>query len=202
MKQWIQVHKATIKRLLDLVGYDHRLWQRCVMYDRCFELLRRLGPERMDALEISAGPAWRALPFKSFTEANYPAFDVCKAPLPQRFDVIIADQIFEHLLWPDRAARHVLEMLRPGGYFLVTTPFMIRIHREPEDVTRWSETGLRSLLVGAGFCAEGLHTDAWGNRACVKANLGKWARRGWFGSLQNEPDFPVAVWALARKSPA
>lgn len=202
MKAWVRRKKPMLKRMLDLVGYDHRLWARVVMYERCFELLRRLGPERMDALEISAGPAWRELPFRSFTEANYPQFDVCKAPLPQRFDLVIADQIFEHLLWPDRAARHVLEMLRPGGWFLVTTPFMIRIHREPEDVTRWSETGLRNLLVVSGFSEEGLHIDAWGNRACVKANLGRWARRGWFGSLENEPDFPVAVWALARRPSA
>lgn len=199
MRRWIQQHKAGIKRLLDLVGYDHRLWARCVMYDRCFDMLRALGPQSMDALEVSAGPAWRELPFRSYAEANYPQFDICTTILDRRYDLIIADQIFEHLLWPDRAARNVLAMLRPGGRFLITTPFLIRVHREPNDCTRWTQTGLRNFLVGNGFSDEGLITDSWGNRACVKANLGKWVRRGWFGSLRNEEDYPVAVWALAQK---
>jgi SAM-dependent methyltransferase len=199
---WIQRHKQQIKRFLSLIGYDHRLWARCVMYDRCFEMLRSLRPEALDVLEISAGPVWRELGFKSFTEANYPQFDICRDALERKFDLIIADQIFEHVLWPYRAARNVHAMLKPSGHFLITTPFLIRVHREPADCTRWTEAGLANFLSECGFSAADIRTDAWGNRACVKANFGKWARRGWFGSLRNEPDFPVAVWALAKKSPA
>jgi hypothetical protein len=40
--------------------------------------------------------------------------------------------------------------------------------------------------------------DSWGNRACLKANLLSWRKRGPFGSLENEPDFPVVVWGFAR----
>jgi hypothetical protein len=32
----------------------------------------------------------------------------------------------------------------------------------------------------------------------VKANFHRWRKRGFFGSLSNEPDFPVMVWALAQ----
>ena len=169
------------------------------MYDHCFAMLRELRPQGLDALEISAGTAWRHLGFRSFTEANYPQFDICRDVLDQRFDLIIADQVFEHLLWPYRAARNVHTMLKPGGCFLVTVPFLIRIHREPEDCTRWTETGLRHFLAECGFPLQTTRTASWGNRACVMANFRHWSRRGWFGSLRNEPDFPVAVWALARK---
>jgi SAM-dependent methyltransferase len=200
LQRWLQDNKAAIKRVLDAVGYDHRLWARVVMYEQCFALLRGLGPERLDALEISAGPEWRTLGFRTFTTSQYPDFDVCSDVLAERFDVVIADQIFEHVLWPARAARNVHAMLRPGGHFLVTVPFMIRMHREPQDCTRWSETGLRHFLAECGFPLERIRTGAWGNRACVKANFGRWARRGWFGSLENEPDFPVAVWALAQRA--
>jgi hypothetical protein len=44
-------------------------------------------------------------------------------------------------------------------------------------------------------------TDAWGNRSCVKANFLTWRKRGFLGSLANEEDFPVMVWAFARKEP-
>lgn len=90
-------------------------------------------------------------------------------------------------------------MLKPGGYFLVTTPFLIKVHPVPHDCTRWTETGIKYFLHEGGFPMEDTVTGSWGNRACVKANFKRWARRGWFGSLKNEPDFPVSVWALARK---
>lgn len=200
LDRFLQSHEGRIKSLLGAVGYDHRHWTRPVMYERCRELLLGLKPETLDALEISAGKFFQTIGFRSFREANYPEYDVCERALDQRFDVVIADQVFEHLLWPYRAARNVHAMLRPGGHFLVTTPFLIRVHDIPFDCTRWTETGLRHFLIECGFDPEGIVTGSWGNRACVKANLRTWARRGWFGSLRNEPAFPVAVWALARKA--
>lgn len=199
VKRWLQRHKEPVKRMLGVIGYDHRLWARCAMYESCFAMLRELDPETLDVLEISAGPVWRELNFKSFNEANYPQFDICSQVLERRFDLVIADQVFEHLLWPYRAARNVYAMLRPNGRFLITVPFLVRVHREPHDCTRWTEIGLRHFLAECGFALEGIRTGSWGNRACVRANFKTWARRGWFGSLTNEPDFPVAVWALATK---
>jgi len=200
LEQWMDRHKTTIKRMLDVVGYEHLHWTRPVMYRECAKLLQPLRPETLDTLEISAGAFWRTLGFKSFTEANYPEFDICRDVLDQRFDLIIADQVFEHLLWPIRALRNVREMLRPGGHFLVTTPFLIKVHAIPHDCTRWTETGWKHFLAECGFEMDSVQTGSWGNRSCVRANFTKWARRGWFGSLRNEPEFPVVVWALARRA--
>jgi SAM-dependent methyltransferase len=193
-------HETGIKALLQSVGYDHRHWTRPVMYQRCAELIEALDPGQLDALEISAGKFFQSFGFRSFTEANYPEFDICQGTLDRQFDLIIADQVWEHLLWPYRATRNVQAMLRPGGHFLVTTPFLIRVHAIPHDCSRWTETGIRYFLMECGFPEDGIVTGSWGNRACVKANFNRWARRGWLGSLRNEPDFPVAVWALARKA--
>ncbi|MBC9073652.1 methyltransferase domain-containing protein [Thauera sp. CAU 1555] len=189
---------AFAKRILSTVGYDWGHWTRTVMYRECKALIRELGPERLDAMEISAGDKFQQLPFRSFTEMNYPEYDICKDRLPGEFDLIIADQVWEHLLWPYRATRNVHAMLRPGGYFLVTTPFLIRRHEIPYDCTRWTEMGMKHFLAECGFDIERIRTWSWGNRACIKANFSRWARRGWFGSLRNEPDFPVTVWALAQ----
>jgi SAM-dependent methyltransferase len=191
--------KARLRRALHAVGYDTTDWMRIVMYRHCFAFIRELGAERLDVLEISAGPQWvREFTFRSYTATGYPHFDICAQSLPERFDLIIADQVFEHLKWPYRAARNVRAMLRPGGHFLVTVPFLVRVHNSPSDCTRWTEEGLGYFLQECGFAAAGITTGSWGNRDCVKANLSAWRKRGLFGSLLNEPDFPLVVWAFAR----
>jgi hypothetical protein len=89
--------KARLRRALHVVGYDTADWMRIVMYRRCFTFVRSLAPERVDALEISAGPQWaREFQFRSYTATAYPGFDICFQTLPARFDLIIADQVFEH----------------------------------------------------------------------------------------------------------
>lgn len=184
---------------MKMVGYDPLHLTRPVMYRECEALIRKLGPERLDALEISAGKFFSTLGFKLFQTADYPEFDVCKDVLDRQFDIVIADQVWEHLLYPYRATRNVLAMLRPGGHFLVTTPFLIRVHAVPHDCTRWTETGMRYFLTECGFEEASIVTGSWGNRSAVKANLNRWARAGWRNTRLNEPDFPIVVWALARK---
>jgi SAM-dependent methyltransferase len=197
----VQMQRATLKHLLNRVGFDTTDWIRIVMYERCFEFVRSLGPQQLDALEISAGPQWaRQFQFRSYSETQFPDFDICLQRLDQQFDLIIADQIFEHLPWPNRAGRNVFAMLRPGGWFIVATPFLVRVHNVPIDCYRWTERGLSYLLQDCGFSAADIRTGSWGNRACVRANFSKWRRYGWYRSLTNEPDFPVIVWAFAQKS--
>jgi SAM-dependent methyltransferase len=194
--------KRGLKSVLQTVGYDTVDWVRVVMYRESFKFLRQLGPENLDVLEISGGVQWRReFNFKSYTTTGYPDFDICAETLPDNFDVVIADQVFEHLAWPLRAARNIYEMVRPGGYFIVATPFLIRVHNSPIDCSRWTTTGLSHLLQEAGFPVDGIHTDSWGNRACLRANFKRWPKRGFTGSLKNEPDFPVMVWAFAQKAP-
>jgi SAM-dependent methyltransferase len=131
------------------------------------------------------------------------AYDVCAEPLARSFDMIIAEQVFEHLLWPHRAAKNVYEMLRPGGYFLVATPFLQKVHNSPVDCNRWTETGIKYLLADCGFRLADIQTWSWGNRTAAKANLNP--RQFPFynpilhRNLENNPLFPVQVWALARR---
>ena len=89
--------------------------------------------------------------WKSFERTHYPQYDLCNGPLEKRFDVIIANQVFEHLLWPYRAAKNVYQSLNPGGYFVIATPFLVRVHNYPVDCSRWTELGLKHFLAEAGF---------------------------------------------------
>jgi hypothetical protein len=182
-----------------ITAADSPAWARVVMIEETRRLVGTLHPERLDALEIS-GETWKDFGFKSYQSVDYPEYDVCEGPLPERYDLIIAEQVFEHLLWPYRAGKHVFEMLRPGGYFHLSTPFLFPIHDAPVDCSRWTETGLRYLLAECGFPLESCTTGSWGNRACVKRYL-KWGAkyRGWRHSLRNDPATPIVVWAVARK---
>lgn len=194
--------KDRLRRTLRAIGYETDDWVRVMMYRDAFGFIRQLGPENLDVMEISGGVQWRReLAFKSYRSTEYPEFDICSETLPDRFDVIIADQIFEHLKWPLRAARNVYTMLKPGGYFVIATPFLLRVHASPIDCNRWTETGLSCLLQEAGFEEGRITTRSWGNRSCVQANFTRWQKAGFLGSLKNEPNFPVMVWAYAQKPP-
>ena len=127
-----------------LFGDQIYLLDRVVLERETKKLVSELPTGGMDALEIS-GDRWARHGFRSYVSAKYPKYDVCKEPLPSSFDIIIAEQVFEHLLWPHRAAKNVYAMLRPGGYFLVTAPFLQKIHEYPVDCSRWTETGLKYL---------------------------------------------------------
>ena len=184
-----------------LMASDSPVWVRVVANQRSREFAQRLHPENMDALEIS-GEKWADFGFKSYRALHYPAYDVCESPLTDTFDFIVAEHVFEHLLWPYRAGRNLFSMLRPGGYLHLVNPFMFPVHGAPIDCSRWTELGLKHLLAECGFQLEECQTGAWGNRACLRQILkpGRVARyRPWLHSLANEPDCPIVVWAFARK---
>ena len=185
-------------------GYDHRQWSRIAVYRELFKYVASLAPAKLTALEIAPGgdsSPWRGVGFREYHHVDYPAFDICSDRMARTFDVIIADQVFEHLRWPYRAARGVHAMLAPGGIFINLTPFLIRVHDAPVDCSRWTETGMKHLLAEAGFPIDAIKTGAWGNRECVIANLTKkgWAKFGWGRPLHNEPEFPVVIWAIAQR---
>jgi len=184
-----------------LTGAEEFGWQRKVMYEETIRLVEQLGPGELDALEIS-GDRWRSLAkFKSYRSVDFPEYDLCIAPLPEQFDLVVADQVFEHLLWPYRAGRNVYEMVRPGGHFLVMTPFLVRVHAHPTDCSRWTETGIRHLLGECGFPMDLIRTGSWGNISCVRAELTRFRkyRRLFHHSLRDQPQYPIQVWALAKK---
>lgn len=176
-----------------------RHWCRVVMDQETEKLVKGLRFQKMEALEIS-GDKWNSFGFKSYENVQYPEFDVCAAKLNQQFDIVIAEQVFEHLLWPYRAGRNVFDMVKPGGYFLITTPFLIRIHPHPIDCSRWSETGMKYFLAECGFNLESIVTGSWGNIECTVSNFNRWTVYDKnLHTLENDPLLPLVVWALAKK---
>jgi tetratricopeptide (TPR) repeat protein len=174
-------------------------WVRYVMVDEVRKLLAAIAPELRDVLEIS-GEGWKdAFSFKSYKSLSYPDYDVCAAPAKDKFDLVILDQVLEHVRHPARAVKNVRESLREGGYCLVSTPFLLRVHPSPLDLWRWTEEGLRCLLEDCGFDPAKIKSGGWGNRDCIIANFTRWeVYDPGQHSLENEPEYPATVWALAQ----
>jgi len=197
--RWRFIMRPRIHRIL---GVKDTQWLRVVMDRETARFVGRLPCSSLDALEIS-GQKWAKFGFGSYRAASYDEYDVCAGPLKvEAFDIVLMEQVLEHVLWPYRAVRHVYQMLRPGGLFVVTTPFLIRVHSHPIDCSRWTETGLRYLLAEGGFPLDDVITGSWGNRSCLRANFHRWIQWiPWAHSLRNEPAYPLSVWAFARKGP-
>lgn len=179
-------------------------WQRAVLNDAVSRHIDSLGPAELSAAEIS-GSAHAGRPWRSFTSLDYPDFDLC-APLPdgsETYDVVICEQVIEHVPDPFGAAANLRRLCAPGGHVIVSTPFLVRVHELPaygmKDYWRFTPRGLQTLLEAAGLEVETV--GSWGNRSCIAGNLDRWpALRRWH-SLRNEPDLPLQVWAFARNPP-
>ncbi|QYX56343.1 methyltransferase domain-containing protein [Roseovarius sp. SCSIO 43702] len=180
---------------------------RIVMQQTSKEWLTALPLSEMDAAEIS-GKNGRRYAFRSYSRFRYPKHDICDAPFMDdegrilTFDIVLANQVWEHLDRPYAATRHVREMLRPGGYFWLAVPFFVPYHGAPMDCSRWTARGLRNLLVEVGFEARKVRAAQWGNRAAARRNL----EDSWppeydpeRDDLTNDPDCPICAWALAQK---
>ena len=199
-----QVNKQLVKRLKRI---SKRILgpnlDRVVLEKETRLLIEKLDVTSLSVLEIS-GQRWRKFGFRSYRSVEYPEFDItADLVLSETFDLVIAEQVFEHVAYPYRAGKNVYQLLNAGGYFLISTPFLQKVHNFPIDCCRWTETGMKYFLSECGFEPQQIETGSWGNRHAARANLRfreSFPRRNlFFGSWKNDPTFPVQVWALARK---
>lgn len=176
-------------------------WQRAVLNEAVDRHIGSLSPERLSAAEIS-GQTHAAKGWRRYESLDYPQFDLC-APIerPGVHDVVICEQVLEHVVDPFTAAEHLCELCAPGGHVIVSTPFLIKVHELPmfamHDYWRFTPRGLRTLLERAGLQVDEI--GQWGNKECIVGNLDRWAANRPGQSLENEVDIPVQIWAFARR---
>tara|TARA_R110000787_G_scaffold166485_2_gene279486 strand:- start:80 stop:643 length:564 start_codon:yes stop_codon:yes gene_type:complete len=181
---------------------------RVVMQPASRRMIQALGPRNLEVAEIS-GKWGEMFNFKSYEQFRYPKFDVCQGPFKdaetgkeRRFDLILANQVWEHLDRPYAATRNVYNMLRKGGFFWVAVPFFVPFHAAPQDNSRWSARGLKNLLIEGGFDEDAIHSEQWGNRHVALRNMEeKWPPKynPETDDIKNDPMMPICSWALAQK---
>lgn len=188
-------------RLARFLGYEDTVWVRAVTDRETQRLIDGLSPSGLDTLEVS-GTVWANYGFRSYRSTSYPELDIsARAPseLVGRYDLIIVEHVLEHVQEAPAAVRTMAELLRPGGHALVVTPFLYRVHHDPRDYTRWTPDGLAELLGHGGF--DVMRVWSWGNRSCIQATMRREYIRfnRFLHSLENEPDWAMVVWTLARR---
>ncbi|MBD3662964.1 methyltransferase domain-containing protein [Sulfitobacter aestuariivivens] len=181
---------------------------RVVMQPASRRIIKALGPKDLEVAEVS-GHWGREFDFKSYDIFRYPRWDICEGPYRDKvtgemrtFDLVLANQVWEHLDRPYAATRHVYQMLRTGGHFWLAVPFFVPFHAAPQDNSRWSARGLKNLLIEGGFPEETIHSEQWGNRHVALRNMEKeWPPEydEKTDSIKNDPMMPICAWALAQK---
>jgi len=165
----------------------------------------------------NAGSSIRAVEFggsNGLIQAMLPAADFVVAPnFPEcdihdlsawpsaHYDLVVVDQVLEHIENPARAIAELYSRLKPGGLLIATTPFLIKIHGYPHDFQRWTPAGLKREF--AQFAQVNVHT--WGSRHAQRTitKFGwvscKRARQLLVAGTWNEEEWPIDCLTLAIK---
>jgi SAM-dependent methyltransferase len=69
----------------------------------------------------------------------------------EQFDIVLSNQVLEHVRDERVAVLEAFRVLRPGGLFVGSVPHFSPIHLEPHDYRRLTSLGLENLLLSAGF---------------------------------------------------
>jgi SAM-dependent methyltransferase len=67
------------------------------------------------------------------------------------FDTVLCTEVLEHTRDPSAVIQEIRWILRPGGYLLLSVPFIYPIHEAPYDHWRFTSYGLRLLCTDAGL---------------------------------------------------
>lgn len=134
---------------------------------------------------------------------NYPEVDLqdLRRYQDDSYDFVVLDEVLEHVRRPDIAIAEVWRILKPGGCLMTSSPFLIAVHKCPDDYWRFTKDGLRTLLApfsrveayswGSSFAACHLFPD-------MMTTTREARERGIF-DLTNQENFPITVWAYAWK---
>jgi len=104
-------------------------------------------------------------------------WDGIKMPFQnERFDTAFGTEVLEHCPKPEIILKEVNRVLKPGGVFFFTVPFLWPLHEVPHDEYRYTPYALVRLLEETGF----VNTDIkpmGGWHASMAQMLGLWVRR-------------------------
>jgi SAM-dependent methyltransferase len=89
---------------------------------------------------------------RPFTPVNVITDLTGRLPLQdQSIDAVMASNVLEHIPNTAFLMTELHRVLKPGGLFVATIPFLMRVHQKPYDFNRYTNYQLETLLNEAGF---------------------------------------------------
>ena len=96
--------------------------------------------------------------------------DAHKPPFADNlFNTVISTQMLEHVEKPWVVAGEMRRILKPGGICIITSPFLIPYHADPNDFFRYTKEGLASLFKNEKF--EIVESGEYGKTFSVLAEM-------------------------------
>jgi len=124
------------------------------------------------------------------------------------FDAVLCSELLEHVPSPPKVLNEVQRVLRNGGVFLGTVPFMYRIHADPFDYGRYTDFYWKEVLEKAGYKDIKIEKQGlfWSVLAeMVRGRAALMFNEGWFGFGIGKRILAISVtrlerWAVNRDS--
>lgn len=134
--------------------------------DRTLKAIEEITAEKKDLLLVDFGCG--DMPYRSVIEpmvGQYVGVDLemnskadhhidfdSKTTLPDNYcDIILSNQVLEHVDSPHSYLSEALRLLKPGGSAIFTTHGYWFYHPTPNDYWRWTSAGLRKVIEAEGF---------------------------------------------------
>lgn len=96
----------------------------------------------------------------------------------ETFNCSIGTEVLEHCAEPEVLMREVYRVLKPGGVFFFTVPFLWNLHEVPNDEYRYTPFSLKRHLNNSGF--QDVEMEATGGwHASMAQMMGLWVRRSY-----------------------
>jgi len=113
-------------------------------------------------------------------------WDGIKMPFEDgQFETAFGTEVLEHCPRPEVIIGEVNRVLKPGGVFFFTVPFLWPLHEVPHDEYRYTPFALKRLLEETGFAdIEIKATGGW--HTSMAQMLGLWVRRAPIGNRKRK----------------
>lgn len=143
-----QLRDATIKIIRDLTAHDKNL----LLVDfGCGDMPYR------SVIEPMVGK-YLGVDLEMNPQAEHHIDFDSKTTLPDNYaDVILSNQVLEHVDTPSGYLKEALRILKPGGTLILTTHGYWFYHPTPNDYWRWTSAGLRKTVEAEGFKITSFH---------------------------------------------
>ena len=149
--------------------------------------------------------------------APYPEYDIQEEGQfqPGMFDVVIADQVLEHVPYVMKAVKQCVNICKSGGYLFFGTPWQYPYHPAPKDFWRISRDAYQMMF--DEFGVETIEIDGWGHKEALifghqtdgflravddegelVRTVAQAEEAGLF-EVENDPDHAIEIWAVGRK---